>query len=683
MSRRLIAIGAVLALLAVVTPAAIAAELGAVKPAPGATLSAGFAHDLATLPPTTQYGAFVMVQKGLDAATVVQTAAPEVQVARDYPLVSAAFVVAPIATIANLRSVASVTYLEDNKRLQYFGDTTSWATRVRVAQEPVAGGPYTDGSGNVLTGAGVGVAIVDAGINAAHPDLTDRVAHNYKIVCTTPLLISTETNTCFGNTVVDQTVGDGSPRFGYVEVPAGTSTDTTSGHGTHVAGIVAGTGKQSTGTYPAGTGPAVKGSFTGVAPGATLYGFGTGEAISVLYAGEALYYILEHQSEFTPAIKVVNNSWGDTGGTPYDPNDFVAQLTNSLVARGVTMVFAAGNDGGDGSADATSSYCKNPTPGVICVANYDDETTPGGRDGALDASSSRGLSSDTSTASFPDISAPGTLVTSACVREVQPICNFGYVDEARWGPWYGSITGTSMATPHVVGAATLLLQARPTLTPAQLESDIQSSAYKFTAGGAYVSDGQHAGSTTSFDKGAGLLDVKATLDALGVSHGTASAASGYQLIGGDAGDFPAAGAADIDSLAVTQTTGTSGAGGFRYDLTVRQASDFAANGSVQYRLFQTVLGVAYSINVTATPTGVTAGTATPAGATAEDVTRTGNTISFFLPYSKIGNPGVGEPIFRVQVGAYVGTAVDAAPGNDPGLVMLINRPMFGRPYARA
>src|SRR5439155_16891493 len=281
--------------------------------------------------------------------------------------------------------------------------------------------------------------------------------------------------------------------------------------------------------YPAGTAPNVAGSFTGVAPGATLYGFSTGEVISVLYATEAFYYILEHGNGFTPAIKVINNSWGDTGGTAFDPSSIGARLDQQLVANGVTVVYAAGNDGGNGSADATSSYCKDPTPGVICVANYNDNDVnnvgTGGRDNALDASSSRGRTSNPTP--FPDISAPGPFITSACVRQVQPICNLGFIDEVGWAPWYGSISGTSMATPHIVGVVALLRQANPSLTPAQVENVLQDTAHKFTAGGPYVSDPQNSGGTTSFDKGAGLADMVAALNSLGAAHGTNTAPNNF------------------------------------------------------------------------------------------------------------------------------------------------------------
>ena len=112
---------------------------------------------------------------------------------------------------------------------------------------------------------------------------------------------------------------------------------------------------------------------------------------------------------------------------------------------------------------------------------------------------------------------------------MQPVCNIGLVDEARWAPWYGSISGTSMGSPHAAGAAALLLQARPDLTPAQVEDVLQDTAYKLTFGGGYVADPQNSGGTTSFDKGAGLIDLPAALDALGVAATARAAAEAEGL----------------------------------------------------------------------------------------------------------------------------------------------------------
>ncbi len=66
-----------------------------------------------------------------------------------------------------------------------------------------------------------------------------------------------------------------------------------------------------------------------------------------------------------------------------------------------------------------------------------------------------------------------------------------------------------MASPYVAGVVATLFQAKPTLTPAEVEDALDDTAYKFTAGGAYEADLASANpdDTTSFDKGHGLVDV--------------------------------------------------------------------------------------------------------------------------------------------------------------------------------
>ncbi len=370
--------------------------LGAVSAASGAggplvrlgdaPMSPGLAADLQKLPAVTPYGAFVHFSSGTPEQHRTLLEDHGLVVTADFESTArAVFAVGTVGDVRGLTREPSVEYLEENRKLKYFGDTAVWASRSRVAQEAVSGGPYLDGGGDVLTGDGVGVAIVDSGINATHPDLTNRVGKNFKIVCTTPGLINTTTGQCFGP-------------LAFVDVGNTVNSDTTSGHGTHVSGIVAGDGTQSTGPYPVpAAAPNVRGTFTGVAPRATLHGFSTGEVIVVLYAAEAWQYIFDHYDEFEPRIKVINNSFGEDGGGSYDPNSIDAKLVKALVEqKGVTFTFSSGNNSGTGSADVTSSYCDDPTPGVICVANYDDSsagTSPtgtGNRDFALNASSSRG-----------------------------------------------------------------------------------------------------------------------------------------------------------------------------------------------------------------------------------------------------------------------------------------------------
>lgn len=583
-----------------------------------------------------------------------------------FQTVDAFHVTGPAKAFRSLTTESSVTYLEANRRLQMYDETHAWATGARIAQEAVAGGPYLDAQGRPLEGNGIGVAIVDSGVNAAHPDLQDRVVKNFKWHCASIALSSTATERCYGATVF----------LGEVQ---GTS-DTTSGHGTHVAGIVAGDGTASQET------------FEGVAPRSSLYGFGVGEVIFVANAAEAFEYILANnndRSKLPVPIKVINNSWGDDDidgnpnveGPAYNPKSLLAKLTKQLVDSGVTMVFAAGNgddatSGSDGTHFNTSSTCQDPTPGVICVANYDDAAT-GTKSGALNSSSSRGKFGVAQT--YPDISAPGTNITSACIRQVQPICNLGIVDEARWAPYYGTISGTSMASPHVAGIVAMLLQARPDLTPAAVEDVLVDNALKFTTKDRFGSvvpyefDPQNPDGTTSYDKGAGLADVPAALTALGITGQSAS--SPASPVSGDGGDFAASGAADLVGVSVAEETA-----GMRYTIELRNVSDAAAGTTL--RLYQMVGGASKVTQLVVTSTGASASTATGAVNTAPAkqvaVNRANNTVSFLLPFDTLGNPAAGTPAHNVYLVSMIGTYVDMAPG---GLgADVFTSPRYGAAY---
>jgi serine protease AprX len=175
-------------------------------------------------------------------------------------------------------------------------------------------------------------------------------------------------------------------------------------------------------------------------------------------------------------------------------------------------VWANGNDGGDGSANLSNPPGQDPTPGVISVASFNDRGT-GTRDGTVSSFSSRGLAS--APASWPDISAPGENVLSSC-RLYLLICAQGL--QSKNGPdpldvaTYNVISGTSMAAPQITGIVAQLFQVAPGATPGQIENAIKATAYKYVNGASYVSVGSY---TSSFDKGAGLVDVVAAATSLG------------------------------------------------------------------------------------------------------------------------------------------------------------------------
>lgn len=399
--------------------------------------------------------------------------------------VGIAVAIGDVRAVHEARKMPGVTYLELDRPAQWFLDTSHQATR---GNDGMAG--FTVGSSIVpgVDGSGISVAIVDTGIDGTHPMFQtadgSKVVRNLKMVCF-------YLNNCTGSL--------GNAKDTYFVDASDTDSISAGGHGTHVAGIAAGV------SVTDGTGKNLKGA----APGAKLIGISVGHVISV-YAGTAgLNWVLEHHdapcgtgvpTAQCPSIRVVNNSWGSTG--EFDPRGAIARVENALVAEGVTVVFAAGNAGGDGSVNRTGSQSSNPTPGVISVANYNDLNT-GTRDNKLARSSSRGQKGRPST--YPDVSAPGSNILSAC-RLYLAICSSGHED-----PNYGEIGGTSMAAPHVAGNVAQLLQANPALTPAQIEDILEDTAYKFAAGSLYEPDPANGDNSTSFDKGHGLVDVKAAL----------------------------------------------------------------------------------------------------------------------------------------------------------------------------
>ena len=402
-------------------------------------------------------------------------------------------VVAAAGTAGQVRAVRAlpgVTYVEANDPIRFFASSGTAATRSRLAQQTLTGA-----NGAKLDGTGVSVAVIDSGIDPTHPAFTGadgktRVVRSLKGVC----LTETMTN-CL------------------VDVPTFVDTDLLSvgGHGTHVNGIATGT------PYTLAGGTTVGGS----APGAKIVSLSVGAALLIIGADAALNWVLENHAApcgagvpatTCPPIKVINNSYGPSGGGEFDPNSATVKIQRQLAAEGVVTVWANGNDGGDGSANLSNPAGTDPTPGIVSVASYNDLGT-GTRDGAVSEFSSRGAAANQST--WPDISAPGENILSAC-RLYLPICATGL--QPVNGPGvldlgtYNVISGTSMAAPQIAGIVAQLFQAAPGASPGQIENALKSTAYRFAAGAPYQQSGPYL---SSFDKGTGLVDAVAAATALG------------------------------------------------------------------------------------------------------------------------------------------------------------------------
>jgi serine protease AprX len=399
-------------------------------------------------------------------------------------------------------------------------------------------------------GRGVGVAIVDSGVDATHPDLGARVTRNVKVL--------SDVDGLFGEGVT------GLPPI-LAACPTTCTTDTTSGHGTHVAGIAAGNGTASDGFH------------TGVAPGANLIGYGVGEALSIFWYLAAFEDILANREEHN--IRVVNNSWGplNQGDLRADLTGPVPQATKRLHDAGITVVFAAGNDGpaanedrppgasecstveGEDGREASDGVCKmnihSVSPWTLSAASSVAKMEGGPSRQGLSLFSSRGDTQPQTTLDGtpnvlyqPTITAPGSEIRSARALTgavAHASCGTSVLDPSACvtdrpqdEPRYAVASGTSMASPHVAGAVAVVQQAAQVklgraLTPAEVRTVLTTSAtpmtnkdgfWEFPCGqvfypvacGEPLSESEYTGQTYErWHVGAGMLNVAAAVDAVG------------------------------------------------------------------------------------------------------------------------------------------------------------------------
>jgi serine protease AprX len=378
------------------------------------------------------------------------------------------FGVQRLATMAGVKSL----YLD--KQLQYFLHES-----VPLIGAPGAWHDYG------ADGHGVGVAIIDSGIDATHPDLPygSKVVQNVKIVG----LDSGDSPTGSGVTTVIENLP---------------SSDSSSGHGTHCAGIVGGLGTASKTNSSTDVGG--YGYFTGVAPGAHLVGIGTGDTLFIFYALEGFDYMISHRTQYN--IKVASNSWGTTmdPGEAFDPNDPVNEASKRAHDLGITVFFASGNSGP--GTDTLNRY--SIAPWVIGVA-------AGNKDGATLADfSSRGRYGD----SFyhPTITAPGVgIVSTRAPNTVLP--PLGLIDgdtdiQTQWIPYYTTMSGTSMATPHMAGVCALLYSIRTDMTPDLAKRILVNTATPMPAYKEYASGAGYVNAYAAVKTANAIKNVKSYRD---------------------------------------------------------------------------------------------------------------------------------------------------------------------------
>lgn len=256
-------------------------------------------------------------------------------------------------------------------------------------------------------GQGIKVAVIDTGIDDTHPDFAGRIVASKSFV--------------------------------------GDSARDDNGHGSHVAGIIAGSGAKSGGKY------------VGVAPEASLYvakvlrANGSGAMSGVMSGIE--WAVLEQK------VQVINLSLGGSGSC--DGTDALSTMCDEAVQQaGVVVCVAAGNEGPETKTVGSPGCARR----VITIGATDDTDR-------IANFSSRGPTADGRTK--PDIVFPGVgiIAPQAAGTRLGRVVEEGYV----------SADGTSMATPHAAGVAALMLQANPNLSAEQVKTLMMAAAVNIGA----------------------------------------------------------------------------------------------------------------------------------------------------------------------------------------------------------
>lgn len=298
------------------------------------------------------------------------------------------------------------------------------ASALATLYPQIDGAPGLWSSG--VTGSGVGVAVIDSGV-------TPRADFGSRLV---QIALPTQDGTALADNV---------------------------GHGSAVAGVVAG--------------QSADGKYIGVAPGSTVYAINVartdGVYTSDVIAG--LNWVLQNAQ--ADNIRVVNLSLSQTTPSSYYTNTLDATV-DLLWKQGIVVVTASGNFG-----PGSEEFAPANDPWAITVGASDSNDTLATTDDTLAEFSSYGITPDGF--SKPDLVAPGrhivtSIPASSTIAQSAPA---GYLVGSGQDN-YVRISGTSFSSPQVAGAAALILQAHPTLNPNQVKWVLTQSASNLTGSGA-------------------------------------------------------------------------------------------------------------------------------------------------------------------------------------------------------
>jgi serine protease AprX len=290
------------------------------------------------------------------------------------------------------------------------------------------------------SGRGVGVAVLDTGIAGDLPDFV--TAGKSRVIA------SAVTNPCARN-AQDQV-----------------------GHGTHVAGLIAGNSMNS---------PSLKklqGKYMGIAPRANLISVKVSDDdgdTTVLDVINGLQFVVDHKADL--GIRVVNLSLSSTVAESYKTDPLDAAVEAAWFS-GIVVVAAAGNDG---VAPDAVSYSPGNDPFAISVGALDDRGSTSLYDDQLASWSSRGVTQDG--VQKPEVLAPGNRLIAPLApnSDFERLCRKCMISHS-----YFRLSGTSMATGVVSGVAALVIEKNPGMTPNQVKGALMGTLRNVPGVGAAV-----------------------------------------------------------------------------------------------------------------------------------------------------------------------------------------------------
>jgi subtilisin family serine protease len=323
----------------------------------------------------------------------------------------------PMGLINQIKLLPNIEMIELQPYLRPLLDVSARAIKARESEEYSPEAAWELG----YTGRNVNIAILDTGVDDRHESLLNKYVMGYD--CT-------------------------------LRVPRETNPDDEDGHGTHCAGIAMGTGGED-------------GQYIGVAPNAKLIDVKVLNDIGLTPGDQIIMGIewcINQKDEYD--IDILSISIGDLFTGNDDGTHKHAELIEEAVEAGLVVIVAGGNDGPNNNGFSTLAAAD----GAITVGAVDELETTDRSDDEIASFSNRGPRADDGDGEGldelkPDVVAPGVDIMSAWGSPVGT-SGLGYISQS----------GTSMACPHVAGAAALLLEANPNLTPAEIKQIIKETA---------------------------------------------------------------------------------------------------------------------------------------------------------------------------------------------------------------